>query len=130
MFTTILTRVTLTTNMLTLNVFKHSPFVFYNVITVSASPKQASISSHFFQHLHLNYGFVSISSACTLDGKTSVGVDHSAAVVVATIAVLAVVVRLVSIRVVLRGNLLLALLPGCGVLLLLRNHFSRRGDRL
>merc|ERR1719209_1296921 len=78
----------------------------------------------------LPVAFVSISSACTLDRKASVGVDHSAAVVVATVAVLPIVVRLVSIRVVLQGNLLLALLPSCGVLLLLRNHFSRRGDRL
>ena len=59
MFTAMHTCVTLTANMLTLNVFKHSPLVLYNVITVSTSPKQASISSHFLQHLHLNDGWKS-----------------------------------------------------------------------
>merc|ERR1719312_1261054 len=116
--------------MLTLNMFKHSPLVLYNVITVSASPKQAPIGGHFLQHLHLNDGFVSISSASTLDGKASVGVNHPTAVIVATVAILSVVVRLVGIGVVLQGNLLLTLLPGCGVLLLLRNHLGWRGDWL
>ena len=74
--------------------------------------------------------FIAISSTSTLDGEASVGVDHSAAVVVATVAVLAIVVGLVSIGVVLQGNLLLTLLPGCGVLLLLRNHLCWRRDRL
>merc|ERR550539_1024305 len=74
--------------------------------------------------------FVSISSTSSLDGKTSVGINHSTAVVVATVAILAIVVRLVRIGVVLQGNLLLTLLPGCGVLLLLRNHLGWRGNRL
>ena len=74
--------------------------------------------------------FVSISSACTLDGKASVGVDHSAAVVVATVAILAIVVGLISIGVILQGNLLLTLLPSCGVLLLLWDDLCWRGDRL
>ena len=59
MFTAMQTCVTLTAYMLTLNVFKHSPLVLYNVITVSASPKQAPIGGHFLQHLHLNDGWKS-----------------------------------------------------------------------
>ena len=74
--------------------------------------------------------FVSISATSTLDGETSVGVDHSTAVVVAAVAILAVVVGLVRIRLVLQGDLLLTLLSGGGVLLLLGNHLGWGGDRL
>ena len=74
--------------------------------------------------------FVSISATSTLDGEASVGVDHSTAVVVAAVAILAVVVGLVRIRLVLQGDLLLTLLSGGGVLLLLGNHLGWGGDRL
>ena len=59
MFSAMHTCVTFTANMLALNVFKHSSLVLYNVITVGTSPKQASISRHFLQHLHLNEGWKS-----------------------------------------------------------------------
>ena len=74
--------------------------------------------------------FVSISATSTLDGEASVGVDHSTAVVVAAVAILAVVVGLVRIRLVLQGDLLLTLLSGGGVLLLLGNHLGWGGERL
>ena len=74
--------------------------------------------------------FVSISATSTLDGEAGVGVDHSTAVVVAAVAILAVVVGLVRIRLVLQGDLLLTLLSGGGVLLLLGNHLGWGGDRL
>ena len=74
--------------------------------------------------------FVSISATSTLNGETSVGVDHSTAVVVAAVAILAVVVGFVRIRLVLQGDLLLTLLPGGGVLLLLGNHLGWGRDRL
>ena len=74
--------------------------------------------------------FVSISATSTLDGEAGVRVDHSTAVVVAAVAILAVVVGL--IRLVLQGDLLLTLLPGGGVLLLQGNHvhLGWGGDRL
>ena len=74
--------------------------------------------------------FVSISATSTLDGEAGVRVDHSTAVVVAAVAILAVVVGFVRIRLVLQGDLLLTLLPGGGVLLLLGNHLGWGGDRL
>merc|ERR1712130_418297 len=96
-----------------------------------AIPRPQSTRWH---HLHVltdkGTSFVSISSTSTLDGKTSVGVDHSTAVVVAAVAVLAIVVGLVGVSVVLQGNLLLTLLPRRGVLLLLRNNLCWCRDRL
>ena len=74
--------------------------------------------------------FVSISATSTLDGEAGVRVDHSTAVVVAAVAILAVVVGFVRIRLVLQGDLLLTLLPGGGVLLLLGNHLGWGRDRL
>ena len=74
--------------------------------------------------------FVSISATSTLDGEAGVRVDHSTAVVVAAVAILAVVVGFVRIRLVLQGDLLLTLLPGGGVLLLLGYHLGWGRDRL
>jgi len=79
---------------------------------------------------HLIQVFVSISATSTLDGEAGVRVDHSTAVVVAAVAILAVVVGFVRIRLVLQGDLLLTLLPGGGVLLLLGNHLGWGRDRL
>merc|ERR1712223_637856 len=85
---------------------------------------------HVHDSLVLNISFVSISATSTLDGEASVGVDHSTAVVVAAVAILAVVVGLVRIRLVFQSDLLLTLMSGGGVLLLLGNHLGWGGDRL
>jgi len=95
------------------NMLRHSLSQFCNKSTVLTSPVPSKpISCHFGIDQKFQFKiFIPISSS-TLHGHASVGVDHAGSVIVATVAVLTVVVRFVGVGVV-QGNSI-----GLGLLLL------------